>query len=88
MDVSPTRNRRHVISNLKPYTQYAYFVKTLTRTDYHMQIDAYSKILYFRTEPSKPSPVSKLYGRSEQSTQIVSSRKRYRVIKIVSSSSF
>lgn len=77
MDVSPTRNRRHVISNLKPYTQYAYFVKTLTRTDYHMQIDAYSKILYFRTEPSKPSPVSKLYGGSEQSTQIVSRRYCY-----------
>lgn len=72
MDVSLSKNRRHVISNLKPYTQYAYFVKTLTRTDYHMQVDAYSKILYFRTLPSKPSPVSQLHGSSDHSTQIVS----------------
>ncbi|TDG49538.1 hypothetical protein AWZ03_004029 [Drosophila navojoa] len=71
MDVSLSKNRRHVISNLKPYTQYAYFVKTLTRTDYHMQVDAYSKILYFRTLPSKPSPVSQLHGSSDHSTQIM-----------------
>ncbi|XP_034487074.1 insulin-like peptide receptor isoform X2 [Drosophila innubila] len=70
MDVSPTKNRRHVISNLKPYTQYAYFVKTLTRTDYHMQIDAYSTIQYFRTLPSKSSPVSHVFGTSDYSTQI------------------
>ncbi|ALC45735.1 CG3837 [Drosophila busckii] len=70
MDVSPSQSRRHIIYNLKPYTQYAYFVKTLTRTDYHMRIDAYSEISYFRTLPSKPSPVSRIYGSSEHSTEI------------------
>lgn len=80
MDVSPSRNRRHVISNLKPFTQYAFFVKTLTRTDYHMQMDAYSKILYFRTKPSKPSPVSRIFGRSQLSTEIVSKRLSWYII--------
>ncbi|XP_022215925.2 insulin-like peptide receptor [Drosophila obscura] len=71
MDVSATKSRRHVISGLKPHTQYAYFVKTLTRTDYHMQIDAYSQICYFQTLPDKPSPVARIYGSSELSTQIL-----------------
>ncbi|EDW34212.1 GL22128 [Drosophila persimilis] len=71
MDVSATKSRRHVISGLKPFTQYALFVKTLTRTDYHMQIDAYSKIFYFKTLPDKPSPVARIYGSSELSTQIL-----------------
>ncbi|XP_030373833.1 insulin receptor [Scaptodrosophila lebanonensis] len=71
MDVSPTKNRRHVITGLRPYTQYAFFVKTLTRTDYHMQIDAYSDILYFRTLPSKPSPVAHLYCTSQLSTKVL-----------------
>ncbi|SPP83522.1 insulin-like peptide receptor [Drosophila guanche] len=71
MDVSATKSRRHVISGLKPYTQYAFFVKTLTRTDYHMQIDAYSQIRYFQTLPDKPSPVARIYGSSELSTQIL-----------------
>jgi len=72
MDVVPNQSRRHVISGLKPYTQYAYFVKTLTRTEYHIQIDAYSKIGYFQTLPDRPSPVLRIYGSSEISSQIVS----------------
>uniref|UniRef100_A0A6P4F9F9 Insulin receptor n=1 Tax=Drosophila rhopaloa TaxID=1041015 RepID=A0A6P4F9F9_DRORH len=71
MDISPNKSRRHVIRNLKPYTQYAYFVKTLTRTDYHIQIDAYSKIAYFQTLPDRPSPVVRIRGSSEISTQIL-----------------
>jgi len=72
MDVSPNKSRRHVISGLKPYTQYAYFVKTLTRTEYHIQMDAYSKIGYFQTLPDRPSPVVRIFGNSETSSQIVS----------------
>lgn len=86
MDVSPTKNRRHVISNLKPYTQYAYFVKTLTRTDYHMQFDAYSSIQYFRTLPSKSGLVSRLFGTSDYSTQIVRGFKLRVPIYLVSES--
>ncbi|KAI8045663.1 insulin-like growth factor 1 receptor [Drosophila gunungcola] len=71
MDVTPSKSRRHVISGLKPYTQYAYFVKTLTRTDYHMQMDAYSKIGYFQTLPDRPSPVVRIHGSSDSSSQIV-----------------
>ncbi|KAH8330925.1 hypothetical protein KR067_008973 [Drosophila pandora] len=71
MNVVITQSRRHVISGLKPYTQYAYFVKTLTRTDYHMQLDAYSKIGYFQTLPDRPSPVMKLHGSSELSSEIL-----------------
>ncbi|XP_014085477.2 insulin receptor [Bactrocera oleae] len=61
MKVNPTKNIRYIITNLKPYTQYAYFVKTLTMTDYHIHMDAYSKIQYFRTLPSKPGPVRRIY---------------------------
>uniref|UniRef100_A0A0K8WF29 receptor protein-tyrosine kinase n=2 Tax=Bactrocera latifrons TaxID=174628 RepID=A0A0K8WF29_BACLA len=61
MKVNPTKNIRYIITNLKPYTQYAYFVKTLTMTDYHIRMDAYSKIQYFRTLPSKPGPVKRIY---------------------------
>ncbi|XP_017002653.2 insulin-like growth factor 1 receptor [Drosophila takahashii] len=71
MDVSPNKSRRHVISGLKPYTQYAYFVKTLTRTEYHIQMDAYSKIGYFQTLPDRPSPVVRIYGSSVTTSQIV-----------------
>ncbi|XP_036674084.3 insulin-like peptide receptor [Drosophila suzukii] len=71
MDVSPNKSRRHVISGLKPYTQYAYFVKTLTRTEYHIQMDAYSKIGYFQTLPDRPSPVVRIFGNSETSSQIL-----------------
>lgn len=73
MDVAPTKSRRHVIGGLKPYTQYAYFVKTITRTDYHLKVDAYSTIAYFQTLPDKPSPVFRIHGNSEISSQIVSS---------------
>ncbi|XP_034114912.1 insulin-like peptide receptor isoform X2 [Drosophila albomicans] len=71
MDVSIGKNRRHMISNLKPYTQYAYFVKSMSPWDYHRQMEAYSKIQYFRTLPSKPSPPRRLYGISEIHTQIM-----------------
>ncbi|KAH8369250.1 hypothetical protein KR009_005630 [Drosophila setifemur] len=71
MKVSLSRIRRYVIAGLKPYTQYAFFVKTLTRTDYHMQMDAYSKISYFQTLADRPSPVVRIHGSSELSTQIL-----------------
>lgn len=81
MNVVITQSRRHVISGLKPYTQYAYFVKTLTRTDYHMQLDAYSTIGYFQTLPDRPSPVMKLHGSSELSSEIVSLG--FRLIRLI-----
>ncbi|KAH8280098.1 hypothetical protein KR018_007783 [Drosophila ironensis] len=71
LHVAVSPSRRHVIGGLKPYTQYAYFVKTLTRTDYHMKIDAYSKIGYFQTLPDRPSPVVRIRGSSELSSQIL-----------------
>uniref|UniRef100_A0A0A1XG13 receptor protein-tyrosine kinase n=1 Tax=Zeugodacus cucurbitae TaxID=28588 RepID=A0A0A1XG13_ZEUCU len=61
MKVNPTKNIRYILTNLKPNTQYAYFVKTLTIREYHIRMDAYSKIQYFRTLPSKPGPVKRIY---------------------------
>ncbi|XP_020718079.1 insulin receptor isoform X2 [Ceratitis capitata] len=61
MKVNPSKNIRYILTNLKPATQYAYFVKTLTMTNYHMQMDGYSPIQYFSTLPSKPGAVTKIY---------------------------
>lgn len=73
MDISPSKQRRTVLQNLKPYTQYAYFVKTLTVADYHYQVDATSDLQYFRTAPAKPGPIKKIYYRSLSSSELVSS---------------
>ncbi|XP_061392811.1 insulin-like peptide receptor [Musca vetustissima] len=70
MDSTSSTQRRHVLRNLKPYTQYAYFVKTLTATSFHYQVDATSEIQYFRTAPAKPGPLAKIYYRSLSPTEI------------------
>ncbi|XP_037952670.1 insulin-like receptor [Teleopsis dalmanni] len=70
-DVTINRNIRHVIKNLKPYTQYAYFVKTLSIIEFHWQIEAYSKIQYFRTLPSTPGPVGVIFYHSLTTTELV-----------------
>ncbi|KAL1493064.1 hypothetical protein ABEB36_011201 [Hypothenemus hampei] len=50
LDVDPVR---HTISNLKPFTQYAFFVKTYTIAS--EQRGAQSMITYFITKPAQPS---------------------------------
>uniref|UniRef100_A0A1A9X2Q2 Receptor L-domain domain-containing protein n=1 Tax=Glossina brevipalpis TaxID=37001 RepID=A0A1A9X2Q2_9MUSC len=70
MDFSAGKNVRHVLTDLRPYTQYAYFVKTLTITDYHNQVDAYSKIQYFSTLPTKPGPPAKIFHRPLNAQEI------------------
>ncbi|KAL9873445.1 secreted decoy of InR [Glossina fuscipes fuscipes] len=70
MDFSAGKNVRHILTDLRPYTQYAYFVKTLTITDYHNQVDAYSKVQYFSTLPTKPSPPAKIFHRPLNAQEI------------------
>lgn len=75
MDISTSKNIRHVLRGLKPYTQYAYFVKTLTLLDYHNDMYALSKVQYFRTLPAKPGAPAKLYYHTtaNSANEIVSS---------------
>uniref|UniRef100_A0A1I8PES9 Fibronectin type-III domain-containing protein n=1 Tax=Stomoxys calcitrans TaxID=35570 RepID=A0A1I8PES9_STOCA len=70
VDTAPSKQRRHILRNLRPYTQYAYFVKTLTISNYHYQVDASSDIQYFRTTPARPGPLQKIYYRSLSPNEI------------------
>uniref|UniRef100_A0AAR5PW78 Tyrosine-protein kinase receptor n=2 Tax=Dendroctonus ponderosae TaxID=77166 RepID=A0AAR5PW78_DENPD len=49
---------KHTLNNLKPYTQYAFFVKTYTIAT--EKNGAQSDINYFRTKPSEPSAVEQV----------------------------
>ncbi|XP_004539804.1 insulin-like growth factor 1b receptor [Maylandia zebra] len=61
-----------LLSNLKPWTQYAIFVKAITLTveDRHMP-GAKSKVVYIRTSPSAPSMPQDVRAYSNSSTQLV-----------------
>lgn len=54
---------------LKPYTQYAFFVRTYTVA--YEQKGGLSDIQYFTTLPYKPDPVSKLSTTTNGSSEIV-----------------
>ncbi|KAI8129375.1 hypothetical protein FF38_13017 [Lucilia cuprina] len=60
-DVVISQRRRHILKHLKPATQYAYFVKSLTTMDYPYYAEHVSEIEYFQTEPAKPEKVAKMY---------------------------
>ena len=47
-----------ILSNLKPFTQYAYYVRTYTVST--QRSGAQSKLLYFTTLPGQPSSVRAL----------------------------
>uniref|UniRef100_A0AAQ5ZJ85 Tyrosine-protein kinase receptor n=1 Tax=Amphiprion ocellaris TaxID=80972 RepID=A0AAQ5ZJ85_AMPOC len=61
-----------LLSNLKPWTQYAIFVKAITLMveDKHMP-GAKSKVVYIRTSPSAPSMPQDVRAYSNSSTQLV-----------------
>ncbi|XP_026149381.1 insulin-like growth factor 1 receptor isoform X3 [Mastacembelus armatus] len=61
-----------LLSNLKPWTQYAIFVKAITLMveDKHMP-SAKSKVVYIRTSPSAPSMPQDVRAYSNSSTQLV-----------------
>ncbi|KAF7271558.1 hypothetical protein GWI33_015587 [Rhynchophorus ferrugineus] len=44
---------QHILTNLKPYTRYAFYIKTYTLAS--EQNGAQSKIMYFTTQPAQPS---------------------------------
>ena len=60
------------MSHLKPYTQYAFYIKTYTIAS--EKRGGQTLIQYFRTNPDKPEPVRKLTASSNGSYQIVSCR--------------
>ncbi|XP_018552989.1 insulin-like growth factor 1b receptor isoform X2 [Lates calcarifer] len=61
-----------LLSNLKPWTQYAVFVKAITLMveDKHLP-SAKSKVVYIRTSPSAPSMPQDVRAYSNSSTQLV-----------------
>lgn len=59
-----------LVSHLKPYTQYAYYIKTYTIAS--EPIGGQTKIQYFRTQPDEPEPVRRLIVMSNGSYEIVS----------------
>lgn len=61
----------HLISNLVPFTQYAYFVRTMTIINYHRPSESYSPIQYFKTLPSRPGKVSKIVYQHFSKSQMV-----------------
>lgn len=59
----------HYLSQLKPYTQYAYYVKTYTIAT--EKSGAQSKLTYFVTFPEAPSSPRSLYTWSNSSSEII-----------------
>lgn len=60
----------HILTHLKPYTQYAYYVRTYTVAS--EQRGGLSPIQYFTTLPYKPDPITKLKVEPNGSSEIVS----------------
>lgn len=58
------------LTHLKPYTQYAYYIKTYTIAS--EQRGGQTNIQYFRTNPDKPDIVRKLVSVANSSSEIVS----------------
>ncbi|KAK9497178.1 hypothetical protein O3M35_004544 [Rhynocoris fuscipes] len=75
IDVSADENvtergfHQTIITKLKPYTQYAYYVKTYTIAS--EKTGAISPIQYFRTNASTPSPPRSLNAYSNSSSELV-----------------
>ena len=59
-----------ILTNLKPYTQYAVYVKTMTISTETRSGE--SEIIYFRTKPDQPSFIRKLEIYSNNTSDIVS----------------
>lgn len=72
IDKSMGTNLRHVIKDLKPFTRYALFVKTFAITDYHIESNSFSKVIYFTTLEGKPEHVQEFYYNVKNTSAIVS----------------
>ncbi|KAK1131015.1 hypothetical protein K0M31_017318 [Melipona bicolor] len=59
----------HYLSQLKPYTQYAYYVRTYTIAT--ERAGAQSKVMYFRTMPEAPSQPRSLIIWSNSSSELI-----------------
>ncbi|PSN49106.1 hypothetical protein C0J52_13639 [Blattella germanica] len=64
---SPCTNLIQFLPHLEPFTQYAYYVKTYTKTNTGGQ----SNIKYFRTRPDRPSVPKEIRAVSNSSSDII-----------------
>lgn len=65
----PSRETDHIFVNLKPYTQYAFYVKTQTISSEPR--NGQSPIVYFRTKPDQPKTVQSLMAFANSSSEII-----------------
>lgn len=69
-NVKNSKTVHHLLTHLSPYTQYAYYVETMTITS--ESVGGKSVIAYFRTSPGTPDKVNRLRTTSNASSEIVS----------------
>ena len=67
-----------ILIQLKPYTQYAYYIRTYTVAG--EQHGGITPIKYFRTKPYKPERVSKLSVAANGSSELVSLLELHEII--------
>ncbi|XP_055857084.1 insulin-like receptor isoform X2 [Episyrphus balteatus] len=65
----PSRETDHIFVNLKPFTQYAFYVKTQTISSEPR--NGQSPIVYFRTKPDQPKTVKSLNAIANSSSEII-----------------
>lgn len=65
----PTKDTRYFLFHLKPYTQYAFYVKTMTISTERR--NGQSVIHYFKTKSDVPESVNNLQAYAESSSVIV-----------------
>lgn len=67
----PTKETRYVLIHLKPFTQYAFYVKTMTISTERR--NGQSIIHYFKTRSDKPDFVNNVQAYADSSSVIVMS---------------
>ncbi|XP_055904049.1 insulin-like receptor isoform X2 [Eupeodes corollae] len=65
----PSRDTDHIFVSLKPFTQYAFYVKTQTISSEPR--NGQSPIVYFRTKPDQPKTVQNLNAHANSSSEII-----------------
>ncbi|KAI9561263.1 putative insulin receptor [Daphnia sinensis] len=72
-EAEPEENEITIITNLKPYTQYAIYVQTYTVAPQHSgkRIGARSLILYERTSPAEPDQPEDLRAYANSSSELI-----------------
>lgn len=67
-DANSTNEHTHIIPELKPFTQYALYIKTYTIAS--ASRGAQSAILYFKTQPAMPTQPRSLFAKATKHNEI------------------